>query len=335
MVPWPVLPFTTHSDLFSKRALSLLTPFASCLLLFAFCLFLLPFPPESPTSAPYHGIGAFMSTQSQRDANRRNALQSTGPKTPEGKAAASRNALKHGLLARDAVLPGEDPNAFLQLQAALEDDLHPVGALEELLVQHIATSHWRLERIPRIETGTLENTLRRMRILSQDHRKDLTPAEQYDFDTALLGDGLANSTLGASLSNLARYENSIRRTFFKSLTELRQSQKLRPSHPQPQPQPEEPVGQVGNLRPIDNRPLGPIPAETSPAQPATPSPQTPNPEIGFVSSPSPESPQPVRQVGNPRPIGNRPPAPTHHQPQAPDHDPTIAIPSPEPPPPVW
>jgi len=267
-----------------------------------------------------------MSTQSQRDANRRNALQSTGPKTPEGKAASSRNAIKHGLLARDAVLPNEDTNAFLQLQAALEEDLHPAGALEELLVQQMATSHWRLERVTRIETGTLESTLRRMLPLSQDRRKDLTPAEQYDFDTVLLGDGLAKSTLGASLSNLARYENSIRRTFFKSLTEFRQSQKLRPSQP--------PVGQVHDL-PTENpepQQSGAVPPvhPPSPDQPATPSPQTPNPEIGFVSSPSPESAQPVGQVGNLL-VGQAVSPATHH----PDHDPTIAILSPEPPPPVW
>ena len=40
-------------------------------------------------------------SQKQLEANRKNALKSTGPRTPEGKAAISRNALKHGIFARD------------------------------------------------------------------------------------------------------------------------------------------------------------------------------------------------------------------------------------------
>jgi hypothetical protein len=54
-----------------------------------------------------------MTSDRQTEANRRNALLSTGPKTPEGKAIAALNALKHGLLSRDALLPGEDEDALI------------------------------------------------------------------------------------------------------------------------------------------------------------------------------------------------------------------------------
>ena len=48
-------------------------------------------------------------------ANRQNALKSTGPKTPEGKAAVRHNALKHGLLAEQELLPDEDEDALREL----------------------------------------------------------------------------------------------------------------------------------------------------------------------------------------------------------------------------
>jgi len=49
-----------------------------------------------------------MTSNRKAEANRRNARKSTGPKTPEGKAAVRLNALKHGLLSREVLLPGED-----------------------------------------------------------------------------------------------------------------------------------------------------------------------------------------------------------------------------------
>ena len=66
-----------------------------------------------------------MATIHQIDANRRNALKSTGPKTPEGKAAVSMNSLRHGLRARKVVLPGENREEFNQLCDDLEREWQP------------------------------------------------------------------------------------------------------------------------------------------------------------------------------------------------------------------
>jgi len=57
-----------------------------------------------------------MPTQNQIQANRRNAQHSTGPRTAEGKAASSMNALKSGIDARSSVIPGEDAAAQPQPQ---------------------------------------------------------------------------------------------------------------------------------------------------------------------------------------------------------------------------
>ena len=82
-----------------------------------------------------------MITPAQYEANRRNAQLSSGPKTPEGKAASSRNALKHGLLANEAVLPQENLAEFDQLLSAFLDEHHPTTATEEFLVRSLPTAH--------------------------------------------------------------------------------------------------------------------------------------------------------------------------------------------------
>ena len=53
-----------------------------------------------------------MTTEAQVLANRSNAQKSTGPRTPEGKAAVAQNAVQHGLLAQEVVIKGEDPQEF-------------------------------------------------------------------------------------------------------------------------------------------------------------------------------------------------------------------------------
>ena len=59
-------------------------------------------------------------SRARAEASRKNGAKSRGPKTPEGKARASQNALKHGLRAQKyVVLPDEDAAEFAALEAAL------------------------------------------------------------------------------------------------------------------------------------------------------------------------------------------------------------------------
>lgn len=95
----------------------------------------------------------------QIEANRRNALQSTGPRTPQGKAASRMNALKHGIRSQQVVVRGrcirEDDREFAALHQRLWDDLKPVGVLEEILADQIVTTHWRLRRALKAESGEI------------------------------------------------------------------------------------------------------------------------------------------------------------------------------------
>src|SRR5918996_4515769 len=95
---------------------------------------------------------AALLSPARAEASRRNGARSKGPKTPEGKARSSRNALKHGLCAEHhVVVEGESPEAFAAFEAALVADLAPAGALQMLLAGRIARAAWRLERAERIE----------------------------------------------------------------------------------------------------------------------------------------------------------------------------------------
>ena len=102
-------------------------------------------------------------SQKQLEANRSNALSSTGPRTAEGKARSSRNALKHGIFAQEVVIRdgdgAEDPKQFEALLERLWDEFQPVGGLEETLVERIAISHWRLRRAQRFEVGAIRARL--------------------------------------------------------------------------------------------------------------------------------------------------------------------------------
>src|SRR6201984_1712654 len=88
-----------------------------------------------------------MSTQKQIEANRLNALKSTGPKTPEGKAAVRMNSLRHGLRARSVILPGEKTEEFQQLCDDLEAEWQPQTPTERCYVEQMAVSQWKLRRM--------------------------------------------------------------------------------------------------------------------------------------------------------------------------------------------
>jgi hypothetical protein len=97
-----------------------------------------------------------MPTPAQIAANRRNAKKSAGPKTAEGKEAASRNALKHGLHAKDFACEHEGSADYADFAAALYADLAPADSVEEQLVDRIVTCTWRLQRITLAETAIFD-----------------------------------------------------------------------------------------------------------------------------------------------------------------------------------
>lgn len=92
-----------------------------------------------------------MATDRQRAANKANAKKSTGPLSKEGKRQSSRNALTHGLLSRELLLPNESAGEFNELFSRLVTELGAVGTLEMALVERIAIAIWRQRRLVRAE----------------------------------------------------------------------------------------------------------------------------------------------------------------------------------------
>ena len=204
-----------------------------------------------------------MTSERQKAANQANASYSTGPKTPEGKAAVRFNPVRHGLLARDVALPGEDADAFEDLRDQVRENLSPVGPIEEFLVDRVVNAMWRLQRLTRAETALLHSRVHRLRVdrLSiQVHSYEKTTvffadpgpeitdeaahAEakaafeqakyERDRDEVLLGRVIdIDAKEGDAFAKLARYERSLERSLLRALDELRQQQNRRRNRPSP------------------------------------------------------------------------------------------------------
>jgi hypothetical protein len=89
----------------------------------------------------------------EREIHRATPSRSTGPRTAEGKAISSQNALKTALTGRTVLLPTDDRVRYERHLANYFEDWNPIGEHECVLVQALADSWWRLTRIPTLEFG--------------------------------------------------------------------------------------------------------------------------------------------------------------------------------------
>src|SRR5665811_908499 len=98
-----------------------------------------------------------MSSLKQIEANRRNALKSTGPTTPEGKRRSRWNAVRHGLTAETVIAALEDSEDYEAFEDAVISDYDAESAVERELVLRLASVLWRLRRATGIETALFES----------------------------------------------------------------------------------------------------------------------------------------------------------------------------------
>src|SRR5712691_4443326 len=93
------------------------------------------------------------SSNNRAETNRENAQKSTGPRTVAGKRRASLNALRHGLTGQTVVLPSDDLAAYTESCRQIQSELKPAGLLQTKVVQTIADTYWRLDRIRAMENN--------------------------------------------------------------------------------------------------------------------------------------------------------------------------------------
>jgi hypothetical protein len=118
-----------------------------------------------------------MTSIKQIEANRRNSLKSTGPKTEAGQGTSRRNALRHGLTAETVIGALEDTEDYKAFEAAITADYDAQSAVERELVLRLASLLWRLRRATTIETGLFEIQADHLSDFRKTHQISPTPRE--------------------------------------------------------------------------------------------------------------------------------------------------------------
>ena len=178
-----------------------------------------------------------MSTEAKIIANRRNAQKSTGPRTREGKAAISQNAVKHGLLASQTVISSESREDFDIHRDRIIRDLVPESPMESMLAERIVVLSWRLIRIGCVQAQTIDalkarNTSSPLTRLTQSllfknqKQSQTTPSTSAN-DLALGLMAIKDFSNSRVLDRLLMYERRIENSMFKTIFEFKRLQLMR------------------------------------------------------------------------------------------------------------
>jgi hypothetical protein len=186
--------------------------------------------------------GKIMASKAQVTANRENARKSTGPRTDEGKAVVSKNAVKYGLFAKEVIIFGEDPADYDALHDAILAELAPSGVMEILLAERVVSLTWRLHRVERLMSEVINELIdKRLKDpfpeIADNLAKEML-GEQYpgvklpyadgekpdlSFGKAVIRD-YSNSRV---IERLSLYERRIENSLFKTISELERRKLMR------------------------------------------------------------------------------------------------------------
>jgi len=186
-------------------------------------------------------------SEKQIEANRQNALKSTGPKTEIGKRKSAQNALKHGLFSNSPVIEGlnEDAEEYNQLKILMHMELRPKDAVQTHLVQKIVDSLWRYRRVINSEKSAYQspsNPHNQNAIwgMIEDARQKHIPYDRNESeeDRAVRYNEYKKNRKatppaeyvpipsGADILTFGRYESRLDRQLFRSIRLLKSLQRL-------------------------------------------------------------------------------------------------------------
>jgi hypothetical protein len=173
----------------------------------------------------------------QIEANRRNAQNSTGPRTDQGKAVSRFNALKTGIDARSHVIPGEDPNVLETLTLDYYERFQPAAPEQRFLIDAMVSAEWPLRRLRKTEAQIWEYGMQSWR-----------PQER------LVNSARAYFHREEFLTRLHRRMDNAERSYHRALKQLLQLQSGYPAPAQ------------AKAPTVELPPVEPVPAELEPRQ---------------------------------------------------------------------
>ncbi len=178
-----------------------------------------------------------MSTEAQILANRRNAQKSTGPRSRQGKAAVSQNAVKHGLTARQAIISSESQADFELYRDWMLSELAPASPMESMLAERIVSLSWRLNRAGRIQNQTIDAlnydmtsgplTKLKLSLFFKNHDQSQPDPSTSPPDMTLGRLAIKDFANARVLDRLLMYERRIEHSLYKTILELQRLNLIR------------------------------------------------------------------------------------------------------------
>jgi hypothetical protein len=165
-----------------------------------------------------------------------NGAKSCGPVTAEGKATSSRNAVKYGIFSKDLLLPGESQEDFDILLNALMDEHQPAGHLEASLLERLAVTMWRQQRLVKAERANIilqQRSELSSKLVNDSLLEKLNPDGLTDVIAQLTGGGdKAMLIRDAQMMNIrtetmSRYQSILDTEIIKITKALREQQQFR------------------------------------------------------------------------------------------------------------
>jgi hypothetical protein len=160
-----------------------------------------------------------MTSTRKSESARANGAKSRGPKTAEGRATSSRNALTHGFTSRSTIiLECENHGEFQQILAEYRATYHPETPAEHALVEQMVAARWRIRRLWTIETALIDNEIARRQAQVNHEFTNPDPG----IELALAFQSLTDDSRAISL--ISRYEARLSRMHDRAYATLRELQ---------------------------------------------------------------------------------------------------------------